>query len=282
MEKHKLGYVYIITNPSFREDWVKIGKTSNTVEQRIKDLDGTAIPLPFQIFATVRTSKYSELEKAVHETIDNLTDKRIRQNREFFNITPREALNIIKRLATLLDDAEIKEYQHEKVSYIRSEEERLQLPYEKRKAFWKDFIQYCEDNDGVFASLTPTGENWISKGIRAPYGVNINAVIGYNFARIEIYFGSNDKAQNEMVFDYLYKQKDVIEAEYGAPLVWERLTDKIACRIKDEKEFNPFEMEDTTVVFKFLKDSSDKLSVIFHNHILDFKRGLWHKNEADR
>ena len=30
------GYVYILTNPSFREDWVKIGKNSRPVDVRSK------------------------------------------------------------------------------------------------------------------------------------------------------------------------------------------------------------------------------------------------------
>ncbi len=30
------GYVYILTNPSFREDWVKIGKSSRPVDVRSK------------------------------------------------------------------------------------------------------------------------------------------------------------------------------------------------------------------------------------------------------
>ena len=52
------GYVYILTNPSFREDWVKIGKSSRPVDIRSKELDNTAVPLPFEIFATMKTSKY--------------------------------------------------------------------------------------------------------------------------------------------------------------------------------------------------------------------------------
>ena len=28
MENNTPGYVYILTNPSFKEDWVKIGKSS--------------------------------------------------------------------------------------------------------------------------------------------------------------------------------------------------------------------------------------------------------------
>ena len=32
-------YVYILTNPSFKEDWVKIGKSSRPVNVRSKDVD---------------------------------------------------------------------------------------------------------------------------------------------------------------------------------------------------------------------------------------------------
>ena len=68
------GYVYILTNPSFKEDWVKIGKSSRPVDVRSKELDNTAVPLPFEIFATMKTAKYGEVEKLVHKTIDRLTD----------------------------------------------------------------------------------------------------------------------------------------------------------------------------------------------------------------
>ena len=68
------GFVYILTNPSFREDWVKIGKSARPVDVRSKELDNTAVPLPFEIYATIRTIKYNEVEKLVHELIDSLTD----------------------------------------------------------------------------------------------------------------------------------------------------------------------------------------------------------------
>ena len=51
-EENRRGYVYIHTNPSFKEDWVKIGKSSRPVNVRSKELDNTAVPLPFEIFAT--------------------------------------------------------------------------------------------------------------------------------------------------------------------------------------------------------------------------------------
>ena len=103
----KQGYVYILTNPSFKEDWVKIGKSSRPVDVRSKELDNTAVPLPFEIFATMKTCKYNEVEKLVHKTIDRLTDLRIRQNREFFNVAPQVALDIFNDIAMTVDDAEV-------------------------------------------------------------------------------------------------------------------------------------------------------------------------------
>lgn len=56
-------YVYILTNPSFREDWVKIGKSSRLVDVRSKEPDNTAVPLPFEVYATLYTSKFDKAEK---------------------------------------------------------------------------------------------------------------------------------------------------------------------------------------------------------------------------
>ncbi len=57
MADNEKGYVYILTNPSFREDWVKIGKSARAVNIRSKELDNTAVPLPFEIFTTIETKK---------------------------------------------------------------------------------------------------------------------------------------------------------------------------------------------------------------------------------
>ena len=70
--KHEQGWVYILTNPSFREDWVKIGKSSRPVDVRSKELDNTAVPLPFEIFATLKTAKYEIVERKIHKAIDSV------------------------------------------------------------------------------------------------------------------------------------------------------------------------------------------------------------------
>ncbi len=115
MEKQEKGYVYILTNPSFREDWVKIGKTFRDVEKRVSDLDNTAVPLPFQIYATIQTAKYNEVEKMVHKMIDKLNEHlRVRKNREFFNVTPEKALSIFYDIKEIVDDAVITVYKDNK------------------------------------------------------------------------------------------------------------------------------------------------------------------------
>lgn len=118
------GYVYILTNPSFREDWVKIGKSSRPVDIRSKELDNTAVPLPFEIYATIQTVKYNDVEKHVHKTIDRLTDLRIRQNREFFNVPPQIALDIFNDIAKMIDDAVVTVYKDNK-PILDSEKETL-------------------------------------------------------------------------------------------------------------------------------------------------------------
>ena len=114
------GYVYILTNPSFKEDWVKIGKSSRPVDIRSKELDNTAVPLPFEIYATMKTTKYSEAEKLIHSSIERFTNLRIRNNREFFNVSPTNALAIFRDVAQLLDDAEIEEVYKQRNNYVIS------------------------------------------------------------------------------------------------------------------------------------------------------------------
>ena len=108
MKKKELGYVYILTNPSFREDWIKIGKTIN-MEERLRTLYNTSLPLPFEPYATMKTAKYNEAERLVHHYIERFTNLRIEKKREFFNVKPEVALEIFREVASLLDDAVVDE-----------------------------------------------------------------------------------------------------------------------------------------------------------------------------
>ena len=152
MSNKEPGYVYILTNPSFREDWVKIGKSSRPVDVRSKELDNTAVPLPFEIFATMKTVKYNEVEKLVHKTIDRLTDLRIRQNREFFNVAPQLALDIFRDIASTIDDAEVILYEDSK-PIIEDTRKDIQKREVKRARFK---FSMCDIKIGELITFIPT------------------------------------------------------------------------------------------------------------------------------
>tara|TARA_B100001964_G_C14056231_1_gene519313 strand:+ start:63 stop:590 length:528 start_codon:yes stop_codon:yes gene_type:complete len=83
--------VYILTNQSM-PDTIKIGITDN-LERRIRELDNTSTPLPFECYYAVEVENASDIEKKIH---DGLDDKRVRNNREFFNTTPEQAKSILE------------------------------------------------------------------------------------------------------------------------------------------------------------------------------------------
>jgi hypothetical protein len=83
--------VYILTNQSM-PNMIKIGVTEN-LERRIKELDNTSTPMPFECYYAVEVKDASIIEKKIHEGFD---DKRIRQNREFFSVSAEQAKSILQ------------------------------------------------------------------------------------------------------------------------------------------------------------------------------------------
>ncbi len=102
------GYIYLLTNPAFKGDWVKIGKSSQFPKG---ELDNPAMPLPYEVYATLRTAKYevafNTAEKQIRKEVARLNpESQMRQNQDFFNIKPGVASAILQDIAVLLDDAE--------------------------------------------------------------------------------------------------------------------------------------------------------------------------------
>tara|TARA_B100000963_G_C22396473_1_gene566812 strand:- start:70 stop:681 length:612 start_codon:yes stop_codon:yes gene_type:complete len=85
--------VYILINQSM-PDLIKVGITDD-LERRMKELDKTGTPLPFECFYAVEIDENiaPKIEKKIHEGFD---DKRIRHNREFFSATPEQAKSILE------------------------------------------------------------------------------------------------------------------------------------------------------------------------------------------
>lgn len=105
MEQMKTGYIYVLTNESFHMDnWIKIGYAED-VDKRVKELSGTAVPLPYQVYCTYeipRIKGVKDPDKLVHDLIQALNPNlRISQNREFFEIYPWVAYDMLFAIAQL-------------------------------------------------------------------------------------------------------------------------------------------------------------------------------------
>ncbi|HUD04200.1 MAG TPA: GIY-YIG nuclease family protein, partial [Candidatus Paceibacterota bacterium] len=90
------GVVYILTNEAM-PGYVKIGKTTTSVEQRMLELSrSSAVPLPFECYYAARVADVGKVEEAFH---DAFGDHRINPRREFFNIAPERVVAILKLLS---------------------------------------------------------------------------------------------------------------------------------------------------------------------------------------
>ena len=82
------GYIYVLSNPSLPGK-VKIGRTYYSIDRRIEQLSNTSIPTPFEAEAYYYSSNPAQDEKEAHHLLRRY---RVRADREFFTITPAEAI----------------------------------------------------------------------------------------------------------------------------------------------------------------------------------------------
>ena len=85
------GIVYVLTNPAM-EGYVKIGRTRD-LEKRMKALDNTSTPLPFECAFAVEVDNPEDVELFVH---DAFADGRTRSTREFFEVNPERVISALR------------------------------------------------------------------------------------------------------------------------------------------------------------------------------------------
>lgn len=83
--------VYVLVNEAM-PNYVKVGSTAH-LEQRIRDLDTTGVPLPFECFYAARVKDAQFVERQLHDAFMN---HRVRRNREFFEIAPERIMAALK------------------------------------------------------------------------------------------------------------------------------------------------------------------------------------------
>lgn len=127
-----------------------------------------------------------------------------------------------------------------------------------RHEFWSKLIQQMNTKSNLFQNISPGKYNWIGTGSGVS-GIAFNFVVSKNYGRTELYIDKGIKEGNEVIYDELYKFRNEIEKDFGGELVWERIDNKRACRIKSEMSSNVFISENWPKMFEFMIDNMIRL-----------------------
>ena len=122
--------VYILTNEAM-PGYVKIGMTNNSLLERMRQLDRTNIPLPFECYYACEVENARQEETWLHSIF---SDRRIRDEREFFKIDPERVVAAIRRIQK--KDITPKEF----LNVTKEEQNELEEVKEIRARF--DFSKY--------------------------------------------------------------------------------------------------------------------------------------------
>jgi hypothetical protein len=117
------GFIYIMSNAAFASGLIKIGKSSKDPEDyRKNELETTGVPEPFVVEYYAFVDEYDKIESELHSQLDSV---RPNNNREFFNFSIPETINLIREVSG-------KRLKYEKLLYQSEDEiEKIQKRKEK-------------------------------------------------------------------------------------------------------------------------------------------------------
>lgn len=101
-----------------------------------------------------------------------------------------------------------------------------------RLRFWEQFLETAKEKGiNQLSGRTPSKDHWLSVG-SGKSGLNFNYYVMRDRAEIDLYIDKGNKEENEDIFDKLSINKENIEESFGKPLIWNKLDEKRASRIK--------------------------------------------------
>jgi hypothetical protein len=112
-----------------------------------------------------------------------------------------------------------------------------------RRRFWSQLLDTARERTRLHAAISPSTESWVSAGAGIS-GLGFNYVTTQHSARVELYIDRGDEEENARVFQHFLDRREQIEAEFGAPLDWQPLPGRRACRINCEAAQQGYRDED--------------------------------------
>lgn len=115
-----------------------------------------------------------------------------------------------------------------KNSKINGEQDNLNKSQSERLEFWNRFNEILIDRGKPFNVRKATTDHWYDVALGTSEAhVSINLVNKESVVCIDLYINDNKE-----LFDILYSRKDIIENDLGFKLIWDRLDNGKASRIK--------------------------------------------------
>ncbi len=118
-------FVYILTNESM-PGYIKIGMTTRPVLDRMRELDGTNLPLPFECYYACSVEDARREELWLHNIFE---DRRVRDNREFFLLDPERVVAALKRIQ--IEDVTPKDF----INMTPEQEKKVEEKKKRRARF---------------------------------------------------------------------------------------------------------------------------------------------------
>lgn len=123
-------------------EYIKIGFTHGDVNERIKQLDRTGTPLPFEVYYAATVDNAEKEEKWLHSIF---ADRRARDSREFFKMNPEYATLALKRIEIKETkiDSELTPEQEKEVDEVKERRSRFHfskygIPVGSKLTFTRD------------------------------------------------------------------------------------------------------------------------------------------------
>ena len=146
-----------------------------------------------------------------------------------------------------------------------------------RLEFWTYFLQHAQTKSSLYTSTSPSAANWIGVGLGMT-GVSMSLVATSTLCRSEVFINRGDKEENKECFDHLFAKREQIEKEFGAALEWERMDDRITCRVKHELAgVDMYKREDWQRMTTFLVDSTERMHKAFKGPVKELNDAMKRK-----
>lgn len=168
----------------------------------------------------------------------------------------------------------VRDTQELMIGLVDKAEEELEVTGHERqreqlfRAFWAQLLPEMRQRSTRFSGVNTSGTNWIGARYR---GIGYHFATSGSYGRAEIYIDIGGKTENKRLFDQLRDELQAVPE--AADVVWERLDDGRASRIKIEGPGNVYDREAWPDMIEFMVEAMVKLEAMMAEPLRRLGRG---------